>query len=374
MLAPGFLFRPTDTQLVNYYLKRKVLGKKFWFETIAEVNIYKYAPWDLPYKSCINNGDLKWYFFCPVEKKYASSMRLIRATEYGYWKVTGKDSPIYHNKKVVGMMKTLVFHQGKGSRRDQTDWVMHEYRLEDKDLGEKGIVQDAYVLCVVFQKDGPGAQYEVPPREEDYIAFAFATAPFVPQSQCLGSSVEPSYSDTLDMILDDVTIFMGSPQLSDDSILSMLAFFTEESSIDAPKKEDDFLLLVNASEFLEAPEFSLDDEGDDILSMLSTFIEHDDSAPTSREAPQLSDDSILSMLAIFTEESTIDNPEMEDDFSLLVNASDFMEAPEFSLDDEGDDILSMLSTFIEHDDATPTPMEPPQLSDNNILSMLEIFT
>ena len=76
--------------------------------------------------------------------------------------------------------------------------------------------------------------------------------------------------------------------------------------------EDDFSLLVNASAFMEAPELSLDDEGDDILSMPSTFIEHDDITPTSREAPQLSDDNILSMLEIYTEDSMIYCEQMED--------------------------------------------------------------
>lgn len=47
-LPPGFRFHPTDVELVMYYLKRKALGKKFHFEAIAELNIYKFGPWDLP--------------------------------------------------------------------------------------------------------------------------------------------------------------------------------------------------------------------------------------------------------------------------------------------------------------------------------------
>lgn len=47
-LPPGFRFHPTDVELVKYYLKRKVLGKKMPFEAISEVDIYKFAPWDLP--------------------------------------------------------------------------------------------------------------------------------------------------------------------------------------------------------------------------------------------------------------------------------------------------------------------------------------
>ena len=47
-LPPGFRFHPTDVELVMYYLKRKVMGKKIPFEAISELNIYKFSPWDLP--------------------------------------------------------------------------------------------------------------------------------------------------------------------------------------------------------------------------------------------------------------------------------------------------------------------------------------
>lgn len=47
-LAPGFRFHPTDVELVRYYLKRKVLGKKLLVDAIAELDIYKFEPSDLP--------------------------------------------------------------------------------------------------------------------------------------------------------------------------------------------------------------------------------------------------------------------------------------------------------------------------------------
>ncbi|KAJ6733712.1 putative proteinC DOMAIN-CONTAINING PROTEIN 82-RELATED [Salix koriyanagi] len=171
-LAPGFRFHPTDVELVKYYLKRKVLGKKLHFQAIAEIEINKYAPWDLPDKSCLRTGDLKWYFFCPTEKKYASGVRMKRATDIGFWKTTGKDRPVQYKNEDVGMIKTLVFHTGKPPKGSRTDWVMHEYRLEEKELADKGIAQDGYVLCVLFKKDGPGpkngAQYGAPFNEDEW--------------------------------------------------------------------------------------------------------------------------------------------------------------------------------------------------------------
>ncbi|OIW19984.1 hypothetical protein TanjilG_31861 [Lupinus angustifolius] len=171
-MIPGYRFHPTDVELVKYFLKRKLLGKKFPFDVIAEVEIYKYAPWDLPDISLLKTGDLEWYFFCPRGKKYASGARMNRATEVGYWKTTGKDRLIEHRNEVVGMIKTLIFHTGRAPKGDRTDWVMHEFRLEDKEVADKGIPQDSYVICKVFQKEGlgpkNGAQYGRPFNEEDW--------------------------------------------------------------------------------------------------------------------------------------------------------------------------------------------------------------
>ncbi|XP_055831893.1 NAC domain-containing protein 82-like isoform X2 [Solanum dulcamara] len=171
-LPPGFRFHPTDVELIMYYLKRKITGKKLHFEGITELNIYKFSPWDLPDKCCYISKDLEWYFFCPRERKYASGARMNRATEIGYWKATGKDRSVTYDEKIVGSVKTLVFHLGHPPRGQRTDWVIHEYKFEDKESIDAGFAQDSHVLCKVFQKTGPGpkngAQYGAPFKEEDW--------------------------------------------------------------------------------------------------------------------------------------------------------------------------------------------------------------
>lgn len=171
LLPPGFRFHPTDVELVRYYLRRKVLGKKF-FDAIADVDVYKFNPWELAERSHLRTGDLKLYFFCPREKKYTTGDRQKRATGFGFWKATGKDRAVRYEDQVVGMIKSLVFHTGKSPKGERTDWVMHEYRLEENGLAENGIVQDAFVLCVIFKKDGAGpkngAQYGAPFNEDDW--------------------------------------------------------------------------------------------------------------------------------------------------------------------------------------------------------------
>ncbi|KAJ6800989.1 NAC domain-containing protein 53-like isoform X2 [Iris pallida] len=171
-LPPGFRFHPTDVELVWYYLKRRIMGKPFHFEAIAEVELYKFAPWDLPVKSCLRSRDLEWYFFCPRDRKYANGTRANRATDNGYWKTTGKDRTIVYNSRTVGMKKTLIFHLGKAPHGTRTDWVMYEFRLESVDLVNAEFSQDAFVVCKIFQKSGPGPkngeQYGAPFVEEDW--------------------------------------------------------------------------------------------------------------------------------------------------------------------------------------------------------------
>ncbi|PWA58102.1 NAC domain-containing protein [Artemisia annua] len=171
-LSPGFRFHPTDEELVMYFLKRKVLGKRLVAEVIAEVNIYDFSPWDLPDMSKLKYGDLEWFFFCPKSRKYSSGSRTNRATEAGYWKATGKDREVKYKDKVVAAIKTLVFHLGHSPKGTRTDWVLHEYRMDDKDLANAGVIQDTYVLCRLFEKSGlgpkNGAQYGAPFEEEEW--------------------------------------------------------------------------------------------------------------------------------------------------------------------------------------------------------------
>lgn len=45
---PGFRFHPTEEELLDFYLRKMVLGKKQCLSIIGFLNIYHHEPWDLP--------------------------------------------------------------------------------------------------------------------------------------------------------------------------------------------------------------------------------------------------------------------------------------------------------------------------------------
>lgn len=45
---PGFRFHPTEEELLEFYLKNIILGKKLHYDIIAFLNIYHHDPWELP--------------------------------------------------------------------------------------------------------------------------------------------------------------------------------------------------------------------------------------------------------------------------------------------------------------------------------------
>ncbi|GAU33578.1 hypothetical protein TSUD_359560 [Trifolium subterraneum] len=129
-LPVGFRFRPTDEELVNHYLKNKLLGNDYIVNNvIAEVDVCKFEPWELPDVSVIKSDDPEWFFLCPCDYKYAKSRRFNRATKRGFWKTTGNDRKIKirGTDKVIGIKKTLVYYNGRIPGVKSSNWVIHEY-------------------------------------------------------------------------------------------------------------------------------------------------------------------------------------------------------------------------------------------------------
>ncbi|BAF19492.1 protein CUP-SHAPED COTYLEDON 1 [Oryza sativa Japonica Group] len=155
-LPPGFRFHPTDEELITYYLLRKVVDGSFNGRAIAEIDLNKCEPWELPEKAKM--GEKEWYFYSLRDRKYPTGLRTNRATGAGYWKATGKDREIRSARTgaLVGMKKTLVFYRGRAPKGQKTQWVMHEYRLDGTYAYHflSSSTRDEWVIARIFTKPG----------------------------------------------------------------------------------------------------------------------------------------------------------------------------------------------------------------------------
>ncbi|GFP96374.1 transcription factor jungbrunnen 1 [Phtheirospermum japonicum] len=125
IVPPGFRFHPTDEELLEFYLQRKVEGKSICLELIRQVDIYKYDPWDLP--------------------------------RTGFWKATGIDKPIYSSSKCknkcIGLKKSLVYYRGNAGKGTKTDWMMHEYRFPPSASSSSSNQEaEVWTLCRIFKR------------------------------------------------------------------------------------------------------------------------------------------------------------------------------------------------------------------------------
>ncbi|GJN12596.1 hypothetical protein PR202_ga30885 [Eleusine coracana subsp. coracana] len=154
-VPPGFRFHPTEEELLNYYLPKKVASQEIDLDVIRDVDLNKLEPWDIQERLVLLQ---------PQGQEVPDGDSDDRATAAGFWKATGRDKAIYNSVKRIGMRKTLVFYKGRAPHGQKSDWIMHEYRLDDpassgdaaaatvtaasSDAGQ----EDGWVVCRVFKK------------------------------------------------------------------------------------------------------------------------------------------------------------------------------------------------------------------------------
>ncbi|KAF2313119.1 hypothetical protein GH714_009373 [Hevea brasiliensis] len=88
-VPPGFRFHPTDEELVDYYLRKKVASKRIDLDVIKDVDLYKIEPWDLQELCKIGTEEQNEWVF----KKRMPTMR----------KVGEYDSPCWYDDQVSFM-------------------------------------------------------------------------------------------------------------------------------------------------------------------------------------------------------------------------------------------------------------------------------
>ncbi|PPS18880.1 hypothetical protein GOBAR_AA01684 [Gossypium barbadense] len=165
MLPAGYRFKPTDQELMDYYLRRKISGLPLPPNKIREVNFYSHDPETLTAmnnKVSSNEVEKEWYYFTPRERKYTNGSRPARKGGNGYWKATGVDKQVLLNGKKIGSKKTLVFHEGKPPKGSKTNWIMHEYVSSHAPVrvrhGKEDMKLDNWVLCKLYQNSREAKQ------------------------------------------------------------------------------------------------------------------------------------------------------------------------------------------------------------------------
>ncbi|KAG6526648.1 NAC domain-containing protein 67-like [Zingiber officinale] len=206
-LPPGFRFHPTDEELVVHYLCRKTASQRLPVPIIAEVDLYKFDPWELPEKALF--GQREWYFFTPRDRKYPNGSRPNRTAGCGYWKATGADKPVATPGigKTLAIKKALVFYHGKAPRGVKTDWIMHEYRLADTNrspgkkggVGGGGLRLDDWVLCRLYNKKNKWEKMQKPKTEASMESSELANSgsPLTPESVIEHDEFSPDLDDLM---------------------------------------------------------------------------------------------------------------------------------------------------------------------------------
>lgn len=209
-VPPGFRFHPTEEELLHYYLRKKVAFEKIDLDVIREVDLNKLEPWDIQEKCKIGSTPQNdWYFFSHKDKKYPTGTRTNRATAAGFWKATGRDKIIYSGFRRIGLRKTLVFYKGRAPHGQKSDWIMHEYRLDESTGHESTTVsnpisvdsvpEDGWVVCRVFKKKNYQKALDSPKSSSNMSVDSNNSHHHHHQMQCSRN----------DGVLDQILLYMG---------------------------------------------------------------------------------------------------------------------------------------------------------------------
>lgn len=151
----GYVFKPTEEQLVGHFLKKKLEGEMEDHPAIVEADIYSFEPshlfklYHLMSEPEEPSYEGECFFFCANRRE--------RKTPLGYWKETCQKSDIRASSdpnEIIGFKRIFVYHEGRQPRGRRTDVVNHEYHYQNSD----GETSDQTVLCRVFKKKRRGAR------------------------------------------------------------------------------------------------------------------------------------------------------------------------------------------------------------------------
>ena len=184
MLLPGQRFCPMEEELLMYYLKPKVNGKKVPGneDVICELDLYgDQDPWKIWERfQARRANDLRkikdLYFFTQKKKMSATGKRIRRTVgSGGTWKGQNAATEIYlldEDQKptttLLGFKKSYTY-KNKGSVHHGR-WIMYEFELDKSQLlHKKQVNKKDYVLCLLRKNDELPVKKRKRQKEEEML-------------------------------------------------------------------------------------------------------------------------------------------------------------------------------------------------------------
>ncbi|XP_031277741.1 uncharacterized protein LOC116136180 isoform X2 [Pistacia vera] len=130
----AFMGRKLEIEIIRLLKKKRIDPEFSAPDEINELDIFKLDPSELPRLSKINSDEQAWPFFSEPYKNVKGKQAHLTN---GNWEKTGNDREVRDKStgKRIGGKKNYVYYKRGGSPKQKikTDWVMHEYYVDDDD-------------------------------------------------------------------------------------------------------------------------------------------------------------------------------------------------------------------------------------------------
>ncbi|KAI4367525.1 hypothetical protein MLD38_023255 [Melastoma candidum] len=271
-LPPGFRFHPTDEEFVDHYLMNYIHSVREGICVVPTVDdLFKRDPRELPKifrsLSIIRSKDPEWWFLSTLEYKPANSDKFDRRTSTGSWKITGNPMEIRDRvgNRLIAVKRNLVFCENQ--KNEKTNWVIHEYHLQDDSLGLTLREQKKYVLCHLVNRQHDYIEMSNMEVDNEYEGQQHGLSEEIIQAKMrslteglsmpasndflTGTIFSPSADDAvcLDDMEQDLIINGGDEELQD--LLKQIVFSSDEESEVTPVYERLFELEETSREVVQ---------------------------------------------------------------------------------------------------------------------------
>ncbi|GFS31831.1 hypothetical protein Acr_00g0019410 [Actinidia rufa] len=121
----GFLFRPTDKEVIQHYLLKKQIGEELPLNgVIQERDVYS----EEVLSEVFQSSETHVYFFTQLKKKYLNGSNHDRTVGKATWRSESVDDIRLDENTVIGKKRVLDYiNPGSVEHRD---WSMKEYSLD----------------------------------------------------------------------------------------------------------------------------------------------------------------------------------------------------------------------------------------------------